>query len=84
MRHGFLAETAVVLDVFSEQRMGVYVVVVEPNGTESEEEVFIAGFPSSHEPPPGQPYTPRERIRTLFASTRHLLGPPDAPLSSAN
>jgi uncharacterized RmlC-like cupin family protein len=55
VRHGFLVESAVVLDVFSEQHMGVYVLYVAPNGTESEEEIFIAGFPSSNEPLPGQP-----------------------------
>ena len=49
--------------------------MLEPDGTEREEEVFMAGFPSSHAPPPGQDYTPRERIRALYATTRHLLGP---------
>jgi quercetin dioxygenase-like cupin family protein len=72
VRHGFLAETAATVDVFSEQRMGVYVVVLEPDGTERDEEVFMAGFPSSHAPPAGQGYTPRERIR---AAIRHPAAP---------
>lgn len=74
VRHGFVAETDAVLDVFSQQRMGVYVVVVEPDGAEREEEIFMPGFPSSNEPPAGQSYTPRERIRAMYATTRHLLG----------
>jgi len=78
VRHGFVAETAAVLDVFSEQRTGVYVIVLAPDGTERKEEIFIAGFPSSHEPPPGQEHTPRERIRALYATTRHLLARPPA------
>jgi hypothetical protein len=63
-----------VIDVFSQQRMGICVVVLEPDGTERVEEVFMAGFPSSNDPPDGQPYTSREHIRVLYATTRHLLG----------
>ena len=75
VRHGFLAESAAVIDVFSEQEMGVYVIVLEPDGTEREEEIFMAGFPSSHRPPDGETYTSREHIAALYATTRHLLGP---------
>lgn len=74
-RHGFVAESDAVLDVFSEQRMGIYVVVLDPDGTEREEEIFIEGFPSSHAPPAGEPFTTRERIRALYATSRHLLAP---------
>lgn len=75
VRHGFVAESPAVVDVFSEQRMGVYVVVLGPDGSEREEEVFMEGFLASRAPPPGQAYTARERIRALYATTRHLLGP---------
>ncbi len=74
VRHGFVVETDAVIDVFSQQRMGIYVVVLEPDGAERVEEVFMAGFPSSNDPPDGQPYTSREHIRALYATTRHLLG----------
>jgi mannose-6-phosphate isomerase-like protein (cupin superfamily) len=78
VRHGFVAERDAVVDVFSEQQMGLYVVVLDPDGTEREEEIFMENFPSSHTPPPGQGYTPRARIRLLYATTRHLLGPDSA------
>ena len=59
VRHGFVAESDAVVDVFSEQRMGVYVVVRERGGGEREEEIFIEGFPSSHPPPPSRPTASR-------------------------
>jgi hypothetical protein len=40
-----------VLDIFSEQRMGVYVIVLALGGARRVEEVFMEGFPSSHAPP---------------------------------
>lgn len=73
MRHGFLVEADAEVDIFSEQDMGLYVVVQSPDGTERVEEIFMAGFPSSHAPPEGQGYTPPEQIRALYATTRHLL-----------
>ena len=75
VRHGFVAETDTTIDVFSQQNMGLYVVVMEPDGVEREEEIFMQGFPSSHEPPAGTGYTSRQRIQALYATTRHLLGP---------
>ena len=84
VRHGLVAETATTVDVFSEQDMGVYVVVLEPDGAEREEEIFMEGFPSSHAPPAGQGWTPRRHIRALYATTRHLLGPAPAVAGEVN
>jgi mannose-6-phosphate isomerase-like protein (cupin superfamily) len=79
VRHGFVAETEATVDVFSQQQMGLYVVVIDPDGTEREEEIFMEGFPSSHTPPAGEAYTPRARIRAMYATTRHLLGDVTGP-----
>jgi len=73
VEHGFVAETEVVVDIFSQQDMGLYVVVCEPDGSRRTEEVFMEGFPSTHTPPAGQGWTPREHIRALYATTRALL-----------
>jgi hypothetical protein len=61
VEHGFVAETETVLDIFSEQRMGLYVIVLEPGGARRVEEVFIEGFPSSR---------PRLMIEVRFAESR--------------
>ena len=75
VRHGFVAETDAVVDIISEQKMGLYVVVIDPDGSERIEEIYMQNFPSSHDPPAGQDWTPREHIRAVYATTRHLLGP---------
>ena len=73
VEHGFVALTDITLQVFSEQCMGLYVVVLEPDSTRRIEEIYIEGFPSSHEPPSGMSYTPPETIRRLYGTTWHLL-----------
>lgn len=72
VEHGFLVLTDTCLEIFSQQRMGLHVVVLESDGTRRVEEIFMEGFPSSNPPPDGR-WTPRERIRALYATTRHLL-----------
>jgi quercetin dioxygenase-like cupin family protein len=71
--HGFVAETDTVIEIFSEQAMGLYVLVHEPDGDERTEEVYMEGFPSSHAPPPGAGWTPRAHIRALYDTTRARL-----------
>jgi hypothetical protein len=73
VEHGFEIEEEALIDIFSQQDMGLYVVVIDPDGSRREEEVFMEGFPSTHTPPPGQAWTPRPHIRALYATTRHLL-----------
>jgi mannose-6-phosphate isomerase-like protein (cupin superfamily) len=73
VEHGFVCETDVVIDIFSQQDMGLYVIVVEPDGSRRTEEVFMQGFPSTHAAPAGQGWTPRAHIRALYATTRELL-----------
>ena len=73
VEHGFLVLEDACLDIFSEQRMGIYVTVLGADGGRSVEEVFLPGFPSSHEVPEGYPYDPRTRARELYATTKHLL-----------
>jgi hypothetical protein len=74
VRHGFVVLEDCVLDVVSQQDMGLVVVERLADGSEREVEVFMEGFPSSHRPPPGEPWTPGARIRELYASTRGSLG----------
>ena len=73
VEHGLLALTDATVDIISQQRMGLFVIVLEPDGRRRVEEIFIAGFFSSREPPPGEDHTPPERIRALYGTTRHLL-----------
>jgi quercetin dioxygenase-like cupin family protein len=73
VEHGFLVLTDACIEVFSEQRMGLFVTVIGPDGSRHVEEIFMEGFPSSRPAPAGQPYTPRQRIRELYSTTRHLL-----------
>jgi quercetin dioxygenase-like cupin family protein len=73
VEHGLLLETDAVIDIFSQQDMGLYVVVCEPDGSRRTEEVFMEGFPSTHAPPAGQGWTPAAQIRALYETTRHLL-----------
>lgn len=73
VEHGFVVEARAVIDIFSQQDMGLYVVVQEPDGPRRTEEVFMEGFPSTHTPPAGRDWTPRAHIRALYATTRHLL-----------
>ncbi len=73
VEHGFLALTDATIEIFSEQKMGLYVVVLGADGSRKIEEIYMEGFPSSHEPPTGVSYTPRETIRGYYSTTRHLL-----------
>lgn len=73
VEHGFLVLEDACLEVFSEQKMGIFATVIEPDGTRRVEEVFIPGFPSSRAVPEGYPHEPREHARSLYATTRHLL-----------
>jgi len=73
VEHGFVCLTETTIDIYSEQDMGIYVIVLAPDGTRRVEEIYMQGFPSSHTPPAGASWTPRETIRALYATTRHLL-----------
>jgi hypothetical protein len=73
VEHGFVLETDAVIDIFSQQDMGLYVTVCEEDGSRRTEEVLMEGFPSTHAPPAGQGWTPTAHIRALYATTRHLL-----------
>lgn len=73
VEHGFVIEADALIDIFSQQDMGLHVVVREPDGSRRTEEVFMEGFPSTHSPPGGQEWTPRAHIRALYATTLDLL-----------
>lgn len=73
VEHGFEVEEETLIDIFSQQDMGLYVVVMDPDGSRRMEEIYMQGFPSTHAPPDGRSWTPREHFRALYATTRHLL-----------
>ena len=72
VEHGFVIEEDAIIDIFSQQDMGLYVTVIDPDGTRRVEEIFMEGFPSTHTPPDGR-WTAREHFRALYATTLHLL-----------
>ncbi|WP_224996179.1 cupin domain-containing protein [Cesiribacter sp. SM1] len=73
VEHGFYVVEDACLDVFSEQKMGLFIKVMDGDGSFRTEEVYVENFPSSRNPPPGQTYTSREHVRKLYQTTRHLL-----------
>lgn len=73
IEHGFLVIENACLDVISQQKMGLIVKVLAPDGSVTFEEVYLKDFPSCRFPPPGKDFDSRERVRHLYQSTRHLL-----------
>ncbi len=72
VEHGFLVLTDSKIEVYGQQQMGEYVVVMDAEGNRQEREVFLHN-PWYHSPPPGTGYTTREELFALFRTTHHLL-----------
>jgi hypothetical protein len=60
-------------EVFGEQRMGEWVLVLGADGSRREVEVWVKGFPWARPLPPGQAHTTLDELWSYFATTRHLM-----------
>jgi uncharacterized RmlC-like cupin family protein len=72
IEHGFLVLVDAEIEVYGQQQMGEYVIVLDTDGTRREQEVFLRN-PWYHSPPPGTAFTTREELFELFQTTRALL-----------
>lgn len=73
VEHGFLVLEDACLDVISQQKMGLIVKILAPDGTETFREVYLQDFPSSRVPPADKDYDTRQEVRHLYKTTQHLL-----------
>ena len=60
-------------EVFGEQRIGEWVLVLGADGSRREVEVWVKDFRWARPLPPGQAHTTLDELWSYFATTRHLM-----------
>jgi quercetin dioxygenase-like cupin family protein len=71
--HGFVTLTEATIVTIREQRLGSWAVVLEPDGSRREVEIFRNGPPWSKQPPEGEGPTPDTAVESYYRTTEHLL-----------
>lgn len=71
--HGFVTLTEATLVTIREQRLGSRAIIIDPDGTHREVEIYRNGPPWSKQPPDGEETTPDDVVESYYRTTEHLL-----------
>lgn len=71
--HGFVALSEATMVTVREQRLGSWAIVIDPDGTRREIEIFRNGPPWSKQPPDETTTTPDSVVESYYRTTEHLL-----------